>query len=132
MTQDLRQAMWKLGQPITAEIMQKGMREYLQDLDGWKRVFELEDFAIRCMDGRTPGGVHLAGSGVLIGLDSAKKFADAVTASLGQIDAVTWHPDCGAAKIVASKTGQDSALVAEKFAKELAGKLGVEARMIEN
>lgn len=121
-----KQQIWQQGSAVIAAMVNKGVGAYVEGLPDVDRAFHLHDLVVRCMDGRTPGGVHLAGSGVLLGKKGARKFAAQVASKYGKLEAITYHADCGAAAAIAKKSGADPFVVAENFARELGGELGIE------
>ena len=66
-----------------------GVASYLTALPGWQKAFELRDRYLRCIDEGTPGGLHLAGSGILLDMGRAAETARAM-----RVEAVTYHDDC--------------------------------------
>ncbi|OQA51947.1 MAG: hypothetical protein BWY43_00750 [candidate division WS2 bacterium ADurb.Bin280] len=120
-----RQQQWEKGSSAIVAIIEKGVRSYFESIEA-ERAFHLDDLVLRCMDGRTPGGVHLAGSGVLLGLEGARSFAKEVE-RYGRLEAITYHKDCGAAIAVAKEKGGDPFELAKTFSTELAKSLGIEA-----
>lgn len=73
-----RLEVWKKGNAAVAKAVAEGFGGYAATLRDLDRAFHVHDLVLRCMDGRTPGGVHLAGSGILLGLEGAKSFAGVV------------------------------------------------------
>jgi hypothetical protein len=117
---------WRDSALVREAVERAGMQSYVHMLSNLSDAFRLRDRAIRCIDGRTPGGVHLAGSGILIGAQAAQEFATAARA-----DAVTYHEDCGAARLWAEQNGvalNEADWYAKEFAEELAKALGVPCR----
>lgn len=121
-----RQEQWTKGNSLVEAIIAKGVQQYFTDLKV-EQAFHLQDLVVECMDGRTPGGVHLAGSGVLLGLEKALLFAGQVEQKYGRLEAVTYHRDCGAAALVAKETGGDPFALAKTFAEDFARSLDIEA-----
>jgi len=81
---------WEQEAGVTTAIARSGgVASYLTALAGWQRAFELRDRYLRCIDEGTPGGVHLAGSGILLDMGRA-----AETARTMKVEAVTYHDDC--------------------------------------
>lgn len=78
-----------------------------------------QDRILRCIDEGTPHGVHLCGSGILLG----EPEADAVVKKMiaDGLEGITSHEECGAAKLAAEKAGFDGDI--EAFAREWAEKL---------
>ena len=104
-------------------IYEKGMEEYVKGLADLGNAFKPADRTVRCIDEGTPGGVHLAGSGILLGVDKA---AEAL--KLAGADAITSHAECGAAGIYARSNNLDPARADEygrEFARSLADKTGL-------
>ncbi|KKT19589.1 MAG: hypothetical protein UW03_C0016G0046 [Candidatus Peregrinibacteria bacterium GW2011_GWA2_43_8] len=90
---------------IVARILENGMRAYSEEITDLDAAFSTDDKVIRCIDEGTPGGVHLAGSGIL--MDAAQ-----LTASLRAMGAtgITSHSHCGAAGLYAKAQGLDPSL----------------------
>src|SRR3989344_7706927 len=84
-------------------------------------AFRLKDRVLRCIDERTGGGLHLGGSGVLL------SNAIEVVRSMN-VEAITSHAGCGAAKMAAAEAGIPVERVehyAEQWSRTLARQLGV-------
>ena len=84
------------------------------------KALELSDTYLRCIDEGTPGGMHLAGSGVLY--DNAAKDLK------GKISGVYSHEGCGAVKLYAEQqniTNKDIETLAQDRARQIANKVGV-------
>lgn len=114
---------WDTQSDVIKKIFQHGMAEYVKGIADWWSAFQLTDRFLRCIDEGCPGGVHLAGSGILLGVEEAAKIGQ--TAG---VTAVTSHQECGAATLAARQAGQDPAQSDEygqQFAAELARRLGV-------
>ncbi|MDD5110480.1 MAG: hypothetical protein PHI63_04690 [Patescibacteria group bacterium] len=87
------------------------------------KAFQPADRWLRCIDEGTPGGVHMAGSGILLGVGAAAEAARAAGATT-----ITSHEECGAAKLYATEKGLDpekSDTYGQEFARDLAKELGV-------
>jgi len=115
--------LWDASRLVRETVERSGIGSYVQSLSNLGDAFRPRDRALRCIDGRTPGGVHLAGSGVLLGQEKAQAFAQAAG-----VDRVTYHEDCEAARLwaVAHGHGEANASVCgREFAEELAAALGV-------
>jgi hypothetical protein len=80
--------------------------------------FGTTDRSIRCMDGRTPGGKHFAGSGILLANRRGKDFALETLAAIHP-DGIYSHEECGAANLVATLQGLEPE-AGEKLAVEWA------------
>jgi len=119
----LRSRLWADARLTRETIHAAGMGTYVGSLSNLSDAFRSTDRAVRCIDRRTPGGVRLAGSGILLGLDKARAFAEAAHA-----DCVTYHQDCGAARLWAVQNRMaeaDPTEYARDFAGRLAEALGV-------
>ncbi len=119
----LRSDLWIAARLVREAIRGSGVQSYVNSLSNLTDAFRPSDRALRCIDRRTPGGVRLAGSGILVGLDKAKAFAEAA-----RTDRVTYHEDCGAARVWAQAQGLGEDKVtdcARDFAAQLAAALGV-------
>jgi hypothetical protein len=120
---NLRTRLWAESRLVRECIERDGISSYVRSLSNLSDAFRPGDRALRCIDGRTPGGARLAGSGVLLGLEKAKAFAQAA-----QCDRITYHEDCGAARAWAQEHSRDvseATTCAREFAEELAQALGV-------
>ncbi|MDQ7023857.1 MAG: hypothetical protein Q9M97_10340 [Candidatus Gracilibacteria bacterium] len=111
-----------------------GINEYIRMLGtGVMNAFKEKTGCVCCMDDRTEDGqLRLAGSGILlaeeIGIDGVVKIMKDF-----DVDEVTSHDDCGAAKLYASNKNLDiskSDEYAKEFSKELAEKAGLPYRHI--
>jgi hypothetical protein len=119
----LRSRLWADARLTREAVQAAGIAAYVGSLSNLADAFRSGDRAIRCIDGRTPGGVRLAGSGILLGLDKARAFAESARA-----DRVTYHQDCGAARLWAAQnhvTAAGPTEWARRFAEKLAEALGV-------
>jgi len=119
----LRSDLWTTARLVREAIRASGVQSYVDSLSNLTDAFRPSDRALRCIDRRTAGGIRLAGSGILVGLDKAKAFAEAARA-----DRVTYHEDCGAARMWAQAHGLGEDKVtdcARDFAAQLAAALGV-------
>ncbi len=98
----------------------KNFQTLFQGLPDRMRAFTLKDTHLRCIDEGTPGGLHMAGSGVL--------YQNAVEDLRGKITGIWTHENCGAAALyVKNKNIQTESPdgVADEEAKKLAQTLGV-------
>ena len=119
----LRQGAWRRGRPALDGIARTGFDAYVRSRPSVGGAFRLRDRCIRCIDGRVSGGVRLAGSGMLLGLEGALEFA-----RLAGATGVTYHRDCGAARLWAERAGIDVADAprhAREFAEHLADTMRV-------
>ncbi len=95
---------WEKQAPVFESIKKMGgMEQFAHALPDIEEAFHLEDHCVRCMDEGTPGGIHLAGSGIL--MDEAKAV-EAMRAA--HADGVYSHDGCGAAALYAKKMGLDA------------------------
>jgi flagellar FliL protein len=84
------------------------------------KALELKDTNLRCIDEGCPGGIHMAGSGVL--------YEGTANDLKGKIGGIYTHDGCGAAKLYCEQQKiktDDPDAVADDRAKKLAEKLGV-------
>lgn len=118
-------------QKIMEGVREMGFEKYAETLPNLPDAFDLERHKPEetmhrcacCMDGRTPFGIHSAGSGILLSPDEFKKFAKEAN-----LDSISSHEGCGAAKIYAKKMGldiNDSDNIGRQWAEERAKELGV-------
>lgn len=117
------QEYWDRQSPLITKIFEHGAEKFFQSVPDIEQAFHPGDRWLRCIDEGCPGGVHLAGSGVLLGEDMAAKIAQAAG-----VTAVTSHEECGAAKLAAQQAGVDVAQSdahGKEFAARLAKRLGV-------
>ncbi len=120
---ELRRAHWEKAQSTVDALAGHGMQEYVNSLPFSEGAFSLTDRVIRCIDGRVEGGLRLAGSGIGIGIEKARRFAEA-----GGATGITYHKDCGAAALWAREQGlpvEDAKQYAREFSEKLAAELGV-------
>jgi hypothetical protein len=121
--ESLRARRWVESRLVRECIEREGVASYTRSLANLSDAFRLRDRALRCIDGRTPGGVRLAGSGIRLGLEKARALAE-----LAQVERVTYHEDCGAARAWAADNGrpvEDAPACGREFAERLAAALGV-------
>ena len=114
-----RSAHWARARSALDSLGRHGMQGYMDSLPSSEGAFRLSDRVIRCIDGRLEGGLRLAGSGIGIGFEKARRFAEA-----GGATGVTYHRDCGAAALWAREEGlpvEDAIHYARGFAEKLAG-----------
>lgn len=124
------QKMWQRENEVVRAVGARSMQRHWQSLPDRRLVVELSDRGIRCMDEGTPGGIRLAGSGILLGLDKAEQFARRAISD-GGVDFVSYHRDCGAAGVYTAKHGGEIFDNAKSFVEDLAERLGVEAREVK-
>lgn len=114
---------YRQRQALVDAIRAQGMARYVAGIPDLARWFLPADRWLRCIDEGTPGGVHLAGSGILLGVEEAANIARAAG-----VTAVTSHEECGAAKLWATQQGKEvrcSDDHGKQFAAEVAKRLGV-------
>ncbi len=94
---------WQDSQNIFSEIYKSGIKKYLRKVPALKKAFLLHDYSVRCIDEGTPGGIHIAGSGILLSTKEKKTELKKVVAELKRagVDGVYSHEGCGAAKLYA-------------------------------
>lgn len=102
---------------IMENIYNHGMQEYVNHLNNLKEAFCPSDLNVRCIDEGTTGGIHLAGSGILLGLEKAAEMLKKSGA-----EGITSHEECGAAGLFAKSNGLDISQ-ADEYGKEFAKKL---------
>ena len=130
MLETQKKQLWQQGSDAVGSIMLGTTQSYWESLSDRKLVIEPTDRGLRCMDEGTPGGIRLAGSGILLGLDKAGRFARRATSD-GGVDFVSYHRDCGAAGAYTAEHGGETFDNARQFAEKLAKQLGVEAREVK-
>ncbi|MBI3335290.1 MAG: hypothetical protein HY001_02220 [Candidatus Portnoybacteria bacterium] len=123
-----REPLWEEQQSIFEKIHKCGsIQEYItREVPDIKKAFALGDKNLRCIDERTPGGYHLAGSGILLPLEKAIEIAQ----GLG-IDGVWRHKECGAESLFAQMNNVDPQQAEEEIenrAQKLASHLNIPRR----
>jgi len=115
--------LWAAQSETFLQLSTTGTEKYAQSIANLKDAFTLNDKSMRCIDEGTPGGLHCAGSGILLGeatvLDEFKK---------AEVDGIYSHEECGAAGLYAKANNLDPSKADEygiEFAKYIAEKLGV-------
>jgi len=109
------------SEAIVKKILEGGVEKFVKNKS---ELFDLKERTLKCIDERTPGGVHLAGSGILLGVEKAIAFI-----RTAKIDKVTWHNQCGAVALYLknqgqSPTGEKIDETARKFSETLAERAG--------
>lgn len=132
MSQAKKQKMWDAGNLRFDAFLSMGLGDCLRAQKLWKKAICLADGSVRCIDGRTPSGIHLAGSGILLGLNGAEKFVRSVRSARRNVEVITWHSDCGAAFVWSEQNGGKVDSNARMFAEKLAGRVGARAEKIKN
>jgi hypothetical protein len=87
-----KQKVWESELGVFDGIEKLGMQKFVETIHGMDKAFHA-DKCLRCIDEGTTGGEHLAGSGILL---SEEALIEAM--KKGEIDRVTSHQNCGAAK----------------------------------
>ena len=85
-----------------------------------EKVFNLTDRDLRCIDEGTPGGLHLAGEGIL--------YTKAKEDLKGEVEGVYSHEGCGGAALFAQRGNikiENPDELCDRWSKELAESLGV-------
>jgi hypothetical protein len=121
-----RLAEWKKQAVMFKPIEKVGMGEYVKMIQGMEEAFKLTDHCVHCIDDGTPGGIHAAGSGILM---EESKAVEAMKKA--KADGVWSHAGCGAAALYAKREGLDTTNPDEYgvvWAKHLAEQLGVPYR----
>jgi hypothetical protein len=121
-----RLAEWKKQADLFKAIEKMGMQKYFEMINDVEDAFHLGDRCVHCIDEGTPGGIHAAGSGIL--MDESKAIEAMRKA---KADGVWSHDGCGAAALYAKRESLDMSNTDEYgvvWAKHLAEKLGVPYR----
>lgn len=63
---------WKDSEQMMGLVKKQGISSYIGQLRDLHSAFHLADRTVRCIDEGTPGGIHLAGSGILADYKEAK------------------------------------------------------------
>lgn len=100
------QKFWDEQENIFREIYKSGVKNYIKKIEGLDEAFGSNDRCVRCIDERTPGGYHAAGSGILLSEEKKREFIEKVKSS--GVQGVYSHKGCGAAKIYAELNGLDT------------------------
>jgi len=95
---------WEKQSATLTAIKEKGAQAFVDGLLNIESAFELRDRTIRCIDEGTPGGIHLAGEGILM---NERQIAD--FCSKARPDGVMSHDECGACGIYAKREHLDAA-----------------------
>ncbi len=127
-----RAAEFESQQVVMDQIMENGVAEYVKTLPNLSDAFDPEKHkpaenlhaCLCCMDGRTPFGKHLPGSGILLSENEFKKsFINSGA------DSISSHDGCGAARKFAEENGLDVNLsdqIGKEWAEKMAREMGVE------
>lgn len=117
------QTHWAAGREIHKKLLDLGFERYVREVSLLPEAFRLRDRNLRCIDEGTPGGIHLAGSGILLD----KKAATAIVGN-AEVDGIWSHAECGAAALAAKLNSMDPSgteRYARKWAEDLAQAAGV-------
>lgn len=120
---DDKNHLWNQQQDICENIYKEGFARHFQGLSRIRQAFQPEDKAIRCIDDGTPGGIHLAGSGVLLSLEEAGR----IISEVDDVDGIYSHENCAMAALEAERVGFDGSVseLSERSAKELAAEVNL-------
>jgi len=114
---------WKAQSPLFEELYRDGIARYAQTSERFYEAFKGDDRCVRCIDEGTPGGIHFAGSGILMGKEKALEAL-----ALANAEGVSSHEGCGAAKLYAQRRGldeRDADAYAMEWSRNLASLYGV-------
>lgn len=113
---------WQNQLPVYEKIKQMGAEGYFVGVNNLSEAFFQKDRTVRCMDERTPGGIHCAGSGILLPREEAIAFYKQ-SGALG----LSSHEGCGAMNIYMKQNGLVGDLdeLAIRLTKELAVDAGL-------
>ena len=96
---------WQESQLVFSKIYKYGVRDYVDSLPSsvLRMAFNLHDRSLRCIDEGTPGGIHVAGSGILLSVEEKQVELTKVMSELrtAGVDGVYSHKGCGAARLYA-------------------------------
>lgn len=117
-------------QEIMRDIYENGFAKHVETISNLPDAFDLEkhkpaedcNCCVCCMDGRTPFGIHSAGSGMLLSEAELDKYLEESKAN-----SISSHTGCGAAKLYckAKRIDKDPDEVAKEWAKEVAERKGL-------
>ncbi len=91
---------WEAQNLIFKKIETLGIPEYIKSIPNIEEAFMLKDRNLRCIDERVSGGVHAAGSCVLLNEEQAFEFL-----KQSQATGITSHAECGAVKLAMEASG---------------------------
>jgi hypothetical protein len=125
-----KQEAFEVQQDIMGKIMEIGFAKYAETLPNLPDAFDLEKHkaqedchkCVCCMDGRTPFGIHAAGSGILLEDKAFDEYFEKA-----RPDSMSSHTGCGAAKLYCKKMGieGDPDEVVKEWTKRKAAEKGV-------
>lgn len=114
---------WKKVLPTVLKLKEIGGQKYFNETENISEAFSLSNTDLRCIDEGTAGGIHLAGSGILLNINQAEEVC-----KKAQVSGIYSHAECGAASIYAKRENLDEEESDEfgiEWAKTLAEKLKV-------
>lgn len=114
---------WKTEKDKLDRMTVEGFQRFVDELPNIEQAFHLRDRCLRCIDEGIVGGVHIAGSGILMDEPQA---VEAMRAA--RVEGIYSHAGCGAAALYAKQKGLDLSRPDEygkQWAQEVADKLGV-------
>lgn len=113
----LRDKYWREQSEIVEKMLEVGVGKYFKNIPDIDKAFKSEDKCLRCIDEGTCGGIHVAGSGILLGEGKMLEYLKS-----GDIDGIYSHEDCGAAALYVKNYNLDASQ-AENYAVDWAIKL---------
>lgn len=123
LSQDEINKLWEAQNVFLSKLLTLGAEKYISGLKDIKNAFILKDRSVRCIDEGTTGGIHCAGSGILMDeKEVVEKFKKA------NIDGIYSHEECGAAGLYAKANNLDASKSDQygiDFAKHLSSLLNV-------
>ncbi len=117
---------WNDQEPILGSIREKGFSVYGESLADLKQAFTIEDRDLRCIDEGTPGGIHSAGSTILM-----KKEEAIMALRAAKVSGIYSHAGCGAAGLYAKEHGlplENADDYSREHARKIAGEMGIPYR----
>ncbi|MFH0861873.1 MAG: hypothetical protein V1875_02480 [Candidatus Altiarchaeota archaeon] len=114
---EVKRMNWRPQQGMYRRIYAEGFSAYSLSLRDLSAAFIRSDRVVRCIDEGTPGGIRLAGQGILLGLD---KTVDVLRDA--EVEGVTAHQGCGACGIYAKNAGLECNIT-DKYGVEWSKKL---------
>lgn len=113
---------WDKQKPTFDKIFSTSFQEFSETLP-IETAFHMADRSLRCIGEGTVSGIHLAGSGILLGEEETLKFIQEA-----RVDGVYSHSGCGAVRSIVEKSGKnkkDTDKYAEEWAEKIAEKSGI-------
>lgn len=115
-TEDIKQH-WGKQSSVVSQLRKLGAEKFFHGIPDIEQAFHPGDRWLCCIDEGCSGGVNLAGSGILLGVEGAAAIAKAAG-----VTAVTSHEECGAAKLWAQQAGKDTS-ASDDYGKQFAAAL---------